>query len=100
MKIEIEITATDEHCGANCWFLGWSGRKFICSAFHETAEGRKRPRSIRILRDDFGKFERCQQCKDAQVPNGEVRGASRLAGEASSAEGATSTVVLERGGEE
>ncbi len=27
-------------------------------------------------------------------PNGEVRGASRLAGEASSAEGATSTVVL------
>lgn len=27
--------------------------------------------------------------------NGEVRGASRLAGEASSAEGATSTVVLE-----
>lgn len=28
-------------------------------------------------------------------PNGEVRGASRLAGEASSAEGATSTVVLE-----
>ena len=32
--------------------------------------------------------------------NGEVRGASRLAGEASSAEGATSTVVLERGGEE
>ena len=26
--------------------------------------------------------------------NGEVRGASRLAGEASSAEGATSTVVL------
>ncbi len=32
--------------------------------------------------------------------NGEVRGASRLAGEASSAEGATSTVVLERGGDE
>lgn len=30
------------------------------------------------------------------TPNGEVRGASRLAGEASSAEGATSTVVLER----
>lgn len=29
------------------------------------------------------------------TPNGEVRGASRLAGEASSAEGATSTVVLE-----
>lgn len=29
-----------------------------------------------------------------QTPNGEVRGASRLAGEASSAEGATSTVVL------
>lgn len=28
------------------------------------------------------------------TPNGEVRGASRLAGEASSAEGATSTVVL------
>lgn len=27
--------------------------------------------------------------------NGEVRGASRLAGEASSAEGATSTVLLE-----
>lgn len=32
--------------------------------------------------------------------NVEVRGASRLAGEASSAEGATSTVVLERGGDE
>jgi len=34
--------------------------------------------------------------------NGEVRGASRLAGEASSAEGATSTVVLgaERTGKE
>lgn len=30
------------------------------------------------------------------TPNGEVRGASRPAGEASSAEGATSTVVLER----
>lgn len=28
------------------------------------------------------------------APNGEVRGASRIAGEASSAEGATSTVVL------
>ncbi len=36
------------------------------------------------------------------VHNGEVRGASRLAGEASSAEGATSTVVLgaERPGKE
>lgn len=33
------------------------------------------------------------------VPNGEVRGASRLAGEASSAEGATSTVVLEGKGD-
>lgn len=30
-----------------------------------------------------------------KTPNGEVRGASRLAGEASSAGGATSTVVLE-----
>ena len=30
----------------------------------------------------------------AMTANGEVRGASRLAGEASSAEGATSTVVL------
>ena len=36
-------------------------------------------------------FGRC--CK--VTPNGEVRGASRLAGEASSAEGATSTDVLE-----
>lgn len=37
-----------------------------------------------------------------ETPNGEVRGASRLAGEASSAEGATSTVVLgaERPGKE
>ena len=32
-----------------------------------------------------------------EPPNGEVRGASPLAGEASSAEGATSTVVLEAG---
>lgn len=34
-----------------------------------------------------------------QKPNGEVRGASRPAGEASSAEGATSTVVLGTGGQ-
>ena len=33
-----------------------------------------------------------------KTPNGEVRGASRPAGEASSAEGATSTVVLGNGG--
>lgn len=33
-------------------------------------------------------------------PNGEARGASRLAGEASSREAATSTVVLGDGGEE
>ena len=38
------------------------------------------------------------ECVDGKVPNGEVRGASRPAGEASSAEGATSTVVLGNGG--
>ena len=35
---------------------------------------------------------------DRVMPNSEVRGASPLAGEASSAEGATSTVVLGNGG--
>ena len=39
-----------------------------------------------------------QRIDKAKAPNGEVRGASRLAGEASSAEGATSTVVLGNGG--
>lgn len=37
----------------------------------------------------------CKRCEKLLTPNGEVRGASRLAGEASSREAATSTVVLE-----
>jgi len=40
---------------------------------------------------DRYQYTRCPQHVQA---NGEVRGASRIAGEASSAEGATSTVVL------
>lgn len=38
--------------------------------------------------------ESCKARRERKAPNGEVRGESRLAGEASSAEGATSTVML------
>ena len=40
------------------------------------------------------RLERAAEIYAAERPNGEVRGASRPAGEASSAEGATSTVML------
>ena len=55
-----------------------------------------------VMRDEMGGdcLRRFREflCGAHAVPNGEVRGASRLAGEASSREAATSTVVLEGGG--
>jgi hypothetical protein len=74
-------------CGIATWHGGTCG---ICGIEARVTEPR-----------DFGHLKPgWREQYEQEASNGEVRGASRPAGEASSAEGATSTVVLGVGGDE
>lgn len=72
VHILVTISADGDFCRAGymqCNFLGNSGPFIVCRAFKEVSTGgRHSRRAVRLHRDDLGRFERCQQCKDAQVP--------------------------------
>lgn len=106
--------ATREPRGRRGWHAQWQTRCDCCGRF--LRPGEPGGSWVMVPATDWNsgdERERCQACTEKHgqaycgpgyvehlccgmnpTHNGEVRGASRLAGEASSAEGATSTVVL------
>lgn len=83
---------------AMCWYMGWS-RGYQWHTDTWKIEGvTYSGAALKALAKAQGEIFRVTRTGDTvtleRVQNGEVRGASRLSGEASSAEGATSTVVL------
>ncbi len=79
MMVLVKISADGEFCRTGydqCnFFFRQDSQIARCRAFKEPSESKKCcERLVRLTSNDFGRFERCQQCKDAKVPNNELTG--------------------------
>lgn len=73
MKVAIEISAIGNNCVAGdnqCWYLTTSGYAVVCRAFRDSAKGKhcRTGHAVRLSRE-YGKYVRCAQCMENEVPN-------------------------------